>query len=215
MYRFAWDLFRVSLTEAEGDVVSVLDSVGRIIAPLLPASAASVAAGWRYGRVFGAATSVRLHAHVLDGMRSELELGALRTKVLLDQVEREKEKLTKEPSAGAGSGMVSRIVRELGDASSWLQSCYDTLMLLSSDDDGTGAPVARWVTRDPQGVVEVHASPVDASAWLAAVVWRRASGAVAVSATLRAMGDFRYFAERGPAMVSEPGRRKPTLPWKC
>lgn len=99
-------------------------------------------------------------------------------------------------------------------------------------DDKADAPVARWVTRDPQGVVEVHASPVDASAWLANVVWRKAFGAVVVSATLRAMGDFRHFAERSglrriretayaalpspfdlensavlrvPAMVSDPG----------
>lgn len=184
------------LTEAERDVASVLDALGRVITPLLPASEASVAAGRRYGRVFGAATSARLHAHSLDGLRSDLELGASRAKVLLDQVEREKEKLTKEPPAGAGSGMVARIVRELGDASAWLQSCHDTLALLSFDDDKADAPVARWLTRDPQGVVEVHASPVDASAWLANVVWRKAFGAVAVSATLRAMGDFRHFAER-------------------
>lgn len=218
------------LTEAERDVASVLDALGRVVTPLLPASEASVAAGRRYGRVFGAATTARLHSHTLDGLRSELELGASRAKVLLDQVEREKEKLTKEPPAGTGSGMVSRIVRELGDASAWLQSCHDTLALLSSDDDEADAP--RWLTRDPQGVMEVHASPVDASAWLANVVWRKAFGAAVVSATLRAMGDFRHFAERSglrriretayvalpspfdlensavlrvPAMVSDPG----------
>ncbi|HWG17300.1 MAG TPA: helicase C-terminal domain-containing protein [Acidobacteriaceae bacterium] len=116
--------------------------------------------------------------------------------MLLDQVEREKEKLTKEPPAGAGVGMVARIVRELGDASAWLQSCHDTLALLSFDDDKADAPVARWLTRDPQDLVEAHASPVDASAWLANVVWRKAFGAVAMSTTLRAMGDFRHFAER-------------------
>lgn len=86
-------------------------------------------------------------------------------KVLLEQVEREKEKLTKEPPAGAGSGMLSRIVRELGEASSWLQSCYDTLVLLSGDDSEADAPVARWATRDGQGHVEGHASPVDAAGW--------------------------------------------------
>lgn len=184
------------LTEAERDLASVLDTLGSAITPLLPASESAVAAGRRYGRVFGAAATARLHAHSLDGLRSDLQLGASRAKVLLDQVEREKEKLTKEPPAGAGSGMVARIVRELGDASNWLQSCHDTLRLLSGDDAESGAPVARWVRRDTQGQVTVHASPVDASAWLANIVWRKAFGAVAVSATLRAMGDFRHFAER-------------------
>lgn len=91
------------LTEAKHDVASVLDALGRVITPLLPASEASVAAGRRYGRVFGAATSVRLHTHSLDGLGSELGLGASRAKVLLDQVEREKEKLTKKPPADADS----------------------------------------------------------------------------------------------------------------
>ena len=73
---------------------SLQDALARAVSPLLQANEASVAAGRRYGRVFGAATTARLHPHSLDGMRSDLELGASRAKVLLDQVEREKEKLT-------------------------------------------------------------------------------------------------------------------------
>jgi len=182
------------LDSAEGEVVAALDALQSRVAEVLSRTDA-VAVSRRYGRTFGRPTQKRMSASDFATLRDDLEHASKEAGWLLAQLEREQEKLSKDPPPGVGSGVLSRMSREVGESGDFMQSVVDTLTLLSTQDDDQ-APVARWVNRDGQGNVEVHASPVDASAWLATVLWRRAFGVVAVSATLRAMGDFRHFAER-------------------
>lgn len=53
-------------------------------------------------------------------------------------------------------------------------------------------PIAKWIARKSEGKGDYLfcASPVSAAASLAATLWRRASGALLTSATLRSLGDF-------------------------
>lgn len=198
------------LADAERDLSSALDHLGASMASLLDGNASSVPSR-RYGRTFGHAAQVRVLPAQLSPLRDELEVASGQAKWLLDQVGREKEKLSKEPPAGVTAGVVSRMVHELGASGDWLQSAHDTLELLAAEDADQESPVARWVSRDGKGTVEVHACPVDASGWLAQAVWRKAFGSVATSATLRAMGDFRHFAERS-GLSRVPGVAYVALP---
>jgi len=182
------------LVDAEASIKTLLDHMGKEMGRQLDGMAGGNTT--RYGKTFGRPTVLRLEQSKLEPLRSQMEATAGDAKWLLGQIEREKEKLTKEVVAGVQPGVVAKLTRELGESGEWAQSVMDTLILLSTDDTEAETPIARWVTRDGQGQVEIHASPVDASQWLADRVWRQAFGAIATSATLRSMGDFRHFAER-------------------
>lgn len=197
------------LADSEVSVRLMLDHLATEMTRVLDKAGPSTTQ--RYGRTFGRPTTMRLQPSVLAPLRDQMTEAAESAKWLLGQIEREKEKITKDLPAGVSPGVVSRLSRELGESGEWLQSVQDTLVLLATDDEEVDSPIARWITRDSQGHTEVHASPVDASSWLASYVWRRAFAAVATSATLRAMGEFRHFAERsglsrvpGTAFVSLP-----------
>lgn len=182
------------LSSAELEVVSVLDKLSLLVTAKLGASTSQ--ATRRYGRTFGKPAQARLSLQDLSPLMDDLASAAVEAGWIQKQLEREKEKLVKDPPVGVGTGALSRLSREVGDAGDYIESVALTLSLLSTEDDPRYAPTARWVSRDARGAVEVHASPVDASGWLASHLWRPAFGAVAVSATLRAMGEFRHFAER-------------------
>ena len=179
---------------AEASIKSLLDHLGHEMGRLLEATTG--ASTTRYGKTYGRPAVLRLEPSRLESLRLQMEATAGEAKWMLGQIEREKEKLTKDAPAGVQPGVVARLTRELGESGEWVQSVRDTLTLLATDDSQADSPIARWVTRDGQGHVEIHVSPVDASGWLANRVWRNAFGAIATSATLRSMGDFHHFAER-------------------
>jgi len=190
------------LADADASIKSLLDHLGTEMTRLLDATAGGSTT--RYGKTFGRPTVLRLEPDRLEPLRAQMESTAAEANWFLAQIEREKEKVTKDSPAGVQPGVVAKLTRELGDSGEWVQSIADTLTLLSTDDSQAESPIARWVTRDGQGQVEIHASPVDASGWLANKVWRQAFGAIATSATLRSMGDFRHYAERsGMSRVRE------------
>lgn len=61
------------------------------------------------------------------------------------------------------------------------------------EDDGQGAPIARWIARISYGDVEdlsISSSPVLADRTLQEHLWSRCAGAVLTSATLSALGNF-------------------------
>ncbi|ALO46022.1 ATP-dependent DNA helicase DinG [Pseudohongiella spirulinae] len=63
----------------------------------------------------------------------------------------------------------------------------------ASEDDGQGAPVARWLSRISYGEIEdlsINSSPVLADRTLQEHLWSRCAGAVLTSATLSALGNF-------------------------
>ena len=64
--------------------------------------------------------------------------------------------------------------------------------LYEREPDENAPPIAKWVTRraDGKGDYIFSASPVTAAGSLAANLWRRASGALLTSATLRSLGNF-------------------------
>ncbi|SCK24197.1 ATP-dependent DNA helicase DinG [Vogesella sp. LIG4] len=64
--------------------------------------------------------------------------------------------------------------------------------LFEKEPDEAAPPIAKWVTRrlDGKGDYVFSASPVSAAASLAATLWRRVSGALLTSATLRSLGNF-------------------------
>lgn len=64
--------------------------------------------------------------------------------------------------------------------------------LYEREPDDNAPPIAKWVTRraDGKGDYIFSASPVSAAGSLAANLWRRASGALLTSATLRSLGNF-------------------------
>ncbi|WP_174875244.1 ATP-dependent DNA helicase DinG [Vogesella oryzae] len=64
--------------------------------------------------------------------------------------------------------------------------------LFEKEPDEAAPPIAKWVTRrlDGKGDYIFSASPVSAAASLAATLWRRVSGALLTSATLRSLGNF-------------------------
>ncbi len=137
---------------------------------------------------------------VPDEVAGIARVGASASKILLDRVREERDRLSEDSSSQTSERKSrDRLMMELGNLSDRLSGANQLLGLFGSADPSEGPPVARWVVSRREGGIRDHrleASPVWAGGLLERLLWGRVSAAVVTSATLATLGSFSSFASR-------------------
>lgn len=107
------------------------------------------------------------------------------------------------------SRIVEPILAEAGFFMQRLENLAKVWALMAQKNNDKGAPLARWVDKTLEAKKEdfiINVSPLEIGWQLDSKLWSRCAGAILVSATMRALNKFDYFARAaGISMKPEMG----------
>ncbi|WP_189533078.1 ATP-dependent DNA helicase DinG [Paludibacterium paludis] len=93
---------------------------------------------------------------------------------------------------GGEALMIDKLATDVGFLAGRAEQMMAVWDLFEKNVEENAPPIAKWIARRSEGKGDYQfcASPVSAAASLAATLWRRVSGALLTSATLRSLGTF-------------------------